>query len=167
MITMLRFLSLSSGLKLKSTPWPTRKESSLTSVTTTACHGNIAQKTNKTKTKVAVECSFLMWPPGVAGVSPAVLREQDGGQRWLYGLTWIGHLHMQTALSFSKHAVFTQNSNFTGRWECPCSNQRTDAFPGDQRALSLSLSVMSLDQLHCECLRGTRSSERCCTSVSV
>lgn len=114
------------------------------------------------KPKKAVECSFMVWPPGAEGAVSPCCEHRYGGQRWLYGLTVIGHLYIQTTLHsssvarlFSKQAVFAQTATsqadkrahvvITGCMFC-------------QETCKDSLLVMSLDQLRCESLRGTRSS---------
>lgn len=158
---MLRCLSLSSGLRERSTPWPTKKASpSHMSVMTATCrlecvsegHVKILPKTNKQKNKK--QWSVLPWC-GLQGLKEqSCLAASDGGQKWLHGLTRIGHLHMQIALpsapSGNKQFFKNSNSNFTGRPECPRGDQGTDVLSGDLWGPQPPSSVMSLDQLHCK-----------------
>lgn len=164
---MLRFLSLSSGLKenihsltqKKATPFPLHMSVNLDVFlkdTWIYCQ----QKKKKKSSGVFFH--------GVAsrgrGSSPALLRAQGWRSKvtvWPdsnWTTSYPDHISIHSssvAPSFSKQAVFTQTATsqadrrahvvIRGRMRC-------------QEACKDPLSVMSLDQLHCECLWGTRSS---------
>ena len=118
-------------------------------------HVNILpKKQNNNNKKKAVECSFLVWPLGAAGAVLPLLQAQGWRSKVI---SFISRPHLLLAPSVNKQFFFSSSQTATSQ----ADRRATMVIKGRmlcQEACKDPLSVVSHDQLHCKCLRGTRSS---------